>query len=98
MGGSISKRFNRSKRTDQGNTTNSASRSENQVKRILKEGGVLVKNNYNAYSLGLDEAKSEEVEDALLKDIMRTQLALDSQMFVLNQLLLGVQFFPNYDV
>lgn len=95
MGGSISKRFNRSKRG--GASSAHKNHQPQPVKKFLKDGGA-VKSNYNAYSIGLHEAKSEEVEDALLKEVMRTQLALDSQVFVLNQLLLGVHFFANYDV
>lgn len=53
---------------------------------------------YNAYSLAPGRAKTEEMEDFYLKEIMRNQLALDSQVFVLNQMLLGTQFFANYEV
>lgn len=95
MGSSISKRFARSNRTNSAAGNGSPS-GNNKVRRILKDDAV--KGNYNAYSVAVSECKSEEVEDAKLKDIMRTQLALDSQVFVLNQLLLGVQFFANYDV
>lgn len=92
MGSSISKRFTRSK--SNGNKRN----VKNQAEKLRKKEDAAVKGNYNAYTVGLQEAKSEDVEDAMLKDIMRTQLALDSQVFVLNQLLLGVHFFANYDV
>lgn len=103
MGGSISKRFNRSKRPGAGPGGSGGHKSNNHrppqpVKKFLKDSGAAVKSNYNAYSIGLGEAKSEDVEDALLKEVMRTQLALDSQVFVLNQMLLGVHFFANYDV
>lgn len=93
MGINISKRFNRTKGSGGGKSVN----NKNEVNKLLKDGA-LVKGNYNAYSIDLQEAKSEDVEDALLKDVMRKQLALDSQVFVLNQLLLGLHFFGNYDV
>lgn len=108
MGSSISKRFHRNKRGNaQGKGSSGTGRvrvaagtdSKIPAKRFHRDGTTEVaKSNYNAYSIGLNEAKTEDVEDAILKDIMRTQLALDSQVFVLNQLLLGVQFFANYDV
>lgn len=94
MGGNISRRFHRSKKN--GTTGNGVQKAR--ANKHLKDGEALIKGNYNGYSIGLADAKSEEVEDALLKEVMRTQLALDSQVFVINQLLLGVQFFANYDV
>lgn len=97
MGGSISRRFHRSKKNG-GAAGNGVQNGKGRVNKHVKDGEALVKGNYNAYSIGLAEAKSEDVEDALLKEVMRTQLALDSQIFVINQLLLGVQFFANYDV
>lgn len=98
MGGSISRRFNRTKRSAHGNNRGgNGGAGGNQLNKFGKKLEA-TKSNYNVYSIGLGEAKSEEVEDALLKEVMRTQLALDSQVFVLNQLLLGVQFFANYDV
>lgn len=96
MGGSISRRFHRSKKN--GAAGNGAQNGKGRVNRHLRDGEALVKGKYNDFSIGLAEAKSEEVEDALLKDLMRVQLAMDSQIFVINQLLLGVQFFANYDV
>lgn len=105
MGGSLSKRFARNRQTSGPSGKSRPKDGEGASNRdpgksFAKEGKNIVvqKRNYNAYSIGLREAKSEEVEDALLKEVMRTQLALDSQVFVLNQLLLGVHFFANYDV
>ena len=98
MGGSISRRFNRKKNTAHRNERGAVGQPKNAVDKFANESTGPVRSNYNTYTIGLHEAKSEDVEDALLKAVMRNQLALDSQVFVLNQMLLGVQFFSNYDV
>lgn len=54
--------------------------------------------NYNVYSVDPANVKTDDAEDGCLKDHMRHQLASDSQIFVLNQVLLGVHFFANYDM
>lgn len=108
MGGGLSKRLNPFKGSGSGGGGaggSSAGRSGKKVNNNnnhqvnnLQKDEELGKGNYNGYSKDLQGAKSEDVEDAKLKDVMRKQLALDSQVFVVNQLLLGLHFFGNYDV
>lgn len=72
--------------------------SKKQLKKNKKKNSKLSKLKIPESPTLYDRAKSPNLDyDIEAKRRMQDQLALNSEMFVLNQMMLSVQFFSNYE-